>query len=458
MKRFLALIFLTLIACRFAVAQTEWSIVGEAVPAGGVARLTQDPADAQTYTYAGHLDSRPFKLTDGTALYVPACGDNDPLGQTVSLRSASDPSETGFRIRYTKPSDFFRLTLKTTPAGAQQITLEQEIPPGQLYIVGGPLNTHDPNWLLSDAKELEPDATNPFVFRYKGYLAYNSFGDERGNIKFLLGRSWDPAWHPAGTANAPLTDALKTPIAMRLGGADTKWTIPSDGSGNGYYEISLNTFDKTICVDSFRYSAEAYPDKIYLAGAAVPCDWDKENPEVMTPIADRYGSYAWSGTVAQGEFKFLQAKGTWGRCYVATSAAEQIVFNHPHPIVYEFEYYNNGGHDYKFVMPEAGAVTVAVDLKAMTATVRKQHDESALPSTTAAEAVAIRYDRPARLLRIEATSDEAAGAIATVVGMNGATLVCRTIGNGIVLSLPAGVYGVAVSGAKTVLRKKIAIY
>ncbi|MDR0687609.1 MAG: SusF/SusE family outer membrane protein [Prevotellaceae bacterium] len=365
MKKYLCLLS-TLTSVSLLTAQAEWRISGEAVP-GGSSVLLQNPANAAEFVYKGRLSDSTFKITDGANDYVPLCDEeSDPLGDTVDCRMSADLSETGFRIRYADGNDYFRVTLNT----GETLTLSAEeiTPPAALYLIGGPLNTHDPNWLLGDAKELEKDAENPFIFRYKGYLAYNTFGDERGNFKLLQGLAWDPAYHPDGTANALLSASLKTPTKMRLGGADTKWEIPSDGSANGYYEISINTLDETICVDSFLHSDVAYPAKIYITGDAMPCGWvNNTSAEVMMPVAGQYGVYSWTGTTATGEFKFLKATDTWGRCYVATTEGEAVVLGQPHSIVYVGN--DAPGNDYKFIIPTAGEYTIRVDLRSMTMTV-----------------------------------------------------------------------------------------
>jgi len=92
---------------------------------------------------------------------------------------------------------------------------------------------------------MERDTLKPFVFYYRGELRYNTFGDEPGNIKFLVGRTWNDNYHPAGTTNVPLLQATK----IRRNGDDTKWTIPEDRSGDGYYAITVNTLDETIEVN-----------------------------------------------------------------------------------------------------------------------------------------------------------------------------------------------------------------
>lgn len=223
-------------------ARAEWRITGDALN-GGSAVLTQASGSSSDFVFMGKLNSQEFKVTDGTDSYVANCGDNDPLEQLITLRKAGNADETGLRIRYVAHNDIFRVTLKIT-RNSKQIIAERLTPPKQLYIMGGPFNTHDPNWLLDDAVAMERDAGNPFIFYYRGDIRYNTFGDERGAIKFLLGRTWNDNYHPIGSTNTPLLQASK----IRLGGDDTKWEIPADGSGNGYYEITVNLLDETIRV------------------------------------------------------------------------------------------------------------------------------------------------------------------------------------------------------------------
>ncbi|MDR1810296.1 MAG: hypothetical protein LBR34_07830 [Prevotella sp.] len=223
-------------------AQTEWRIIGGGAGEEGIL-LKQNPDNTQEFIYTGRLTGQWFKITDGSTVYVPLCGDSDPLGQTLTLRSQDNQSETGLRIRYVGSREFFTVTLNATRL-VKKISVVRAESPQSLYIMGGPFNKHDPNWLLDDAVEMERDSLNPFVFYYRGELRYNTFGDERGSIKFLLGRTWNDNYHPAGTTNVPLLQAAK----IRLNGADTKWTIPADRSGDGYYVIKVNTLDETIDV------------------------------------------------------------------------------------------------------------------------------------------------------------------------------------------------------------------
>lgn len=341
--------------------KAEWKIAGAAV-AGDEAVLSQNPANADEFVYAGNFTGSEFKITDGITVFVPLCGDNDPLEQCITLTAQSSPDDKGLRLRYPQQGEIFKLSLSLA-GGTKTVIVERKTPPKELFVIGGPFNTTNGGWQLDDAKQLRQDTQDPFVFYYRGYIGYNTKGDERGSIKFLIGRSWDNNYHPLEPADIPLANAQQ----MRLGGADSKWTIPADGSRNGYYEIKLNTLYETIEV---TYFDQNFPYEIYITGEAIPCGWTDSSPEVMLQTAQSV--YQWTGAVTTGEFKFLKDKNTWGSCYVATSENEQIVLGQAHSIVYEFESWNNGGHDYKFVMPQAGQYTVTVDLNTMKTTVYQQ--------------------------------------------------------------------------------------
>lgn len=347
------------------IAQTEWRLVSDSIEGGSVA-FVQNPTNTREFIYRGQLGDDWFKISNGTVTYVPLCREVDPLGQILDTKGDSNSEELGFRIRYSENTDYYKITL-TTSRSNPTIIAEKMTPPEQIFLIGGPVNTHDPNWQLYDAKSLEKDPNNPFIFYYKGFLRYNTFGEERGSIKFLTGLAWDPAYHPYGSVNVPLAQAAK----MRYGGADTKWTIPEDRSGDGYYVIKLNTFDETISILEFDPNAVYYPDNIYITGTAVPCGWTNLSPETMTKIYPKGSIYTWTGKLSVGEFKFLKDKGTWGSCYVATTENEPVVFGNEHDIVYEFEYWTGNGKDYKFTTTEASESTIQVDLSTMKMTVNK---------------------------------------------------------------------------------------
>ena len=257
------LIFIAFIYLSSFDARAEWSITGDAV-GNNAAVLVPNPANNQEFVFTGKLKNSYFKITDGTDIYVVNCGDNDPLGQNLVLRKQDNPTETGLRIRYVARKDMFKVTLKVT-RNSKQVIAERLTPPGELYIMGGPFNKNASNWLIQDAVQMERDADNPFIFYYRGPVRFNSFGDEPGSIKFLLGRSWNDNYHPVGTTNVPLLQATK----IRLNGSDTKWTIPEDRRGDGFYIIKINTLEETITVE-------------FTPGTDVPALNDKEKISIFS--------------------------------------------------------------------------------------------------------------------------------------------------------------------------------
>jgi len=240
--------------------------------------------------------------------------------------------------------------------------------PTNVYLIGGPLNKNNPNWLLNQKVELTKDLINPAIFYYKGYLAYNWRGDERGNIKFLVGDTWDGAFHPNTVENQLLTDI--TP--MRQNGDDTKWFIPADRSGDGYYELIFNTQAMTLTVDSFRHDLN--PEKIYAVGGSMPCGWNNVNPVVMTRTNPEVAVYTWSGIMNSGDFKFLAplSIGNWDYCYDATTANEAVSYGVSQNLVFEVRNSSETTfNDYKFIMNETAECTITIDLVNKKMTVSK---------------------------------------------------------------------------------------
>lgn len=244
------LISLITVCTVFTLNAKTWEIIGSALNTD-TTLLVQDAAKPNVYKYTGKLTNNSFKVYDGVHSFVPPCGLNDPFEQLLKMEQQTDTLQMGFTISFVNPNSIYQITL--TDGATPTIAVEKVVPYDQVYLVGGPVNTQKSNWALKDARELEKDPSNPFVFYYRGLLKYNTYGEERGAIKFLATNSaWDPSFHPVGVSNVPLGQASK----MQLGGVDTKWEIPADGSGNGYYVIKLNTLDKTISVLQFKQVKE----------------------------------------------------------------------------------------------------------------------------------------------------------------------------------------------------------
>lgn len=353
-----------------ALQAKNWTIIGKALEKD-TTLMELDAANTGVYEYIGKISTGKFKLSDGSNVYVPVCGMNDPMGQQIGMEIQTDISQTGFGVKYVNPAKTYIITVTDGPQPSIKVEMAETYT--HLYLIGGPVSTNPTEWELRDAIELEQDKTDQFVFYYRGFLVYNSRGDEPGSIKFLTSNtSWGNGFHPTGDVNVALSKASK----MRLNGSDNKWEIPADGSANGYYVIRLNTLKETIEVLQFTPKAVSYPAKVFLTGDALPCGWVADFPETMTTTNLLEGKYQWTGNVVPGKFKFLKAKGSWGSCYVATFENQAIQFNTNYPVVYEFEYYNNGGNDYKFVFNQPAKCTISLDLAKMKVLVQKEASTS----------------------------------------------------------------------------------
>nr|WP_321408404.1 SusF/SusE family outer membrane protein [uncultured Carboxylicivirga sp.] len=246
--------------------------------------------------------------------------------------------------------------------------------PDHVYLIGGPLNKNNPNWLLEHKIELTKDESNPSIFYFKGYLAYNWRGDERGNIKFLISDSWSDAFHPNSDVNIPLSGTT----SMSQDSRDVKWFIPEDRSGDGYYELTLDTDLMTLTVDLFR--PDLNPEKIFIVGESMPCGWDNTNPEVMERTNPEEAIYTWTGVMGVGNFKFLHplSIGNWDFSYAATTANEPVNLGTPHDLVFEVrDSENTPFDDFKFIMNETAECTITVDLVNKTMTVIKNSEVNA---------------------------------------------------------------------------------
>jgi hypothetical protein len=200
--------------------------------------------------------------------------------------------------------------------------------PENLYIIGGPFNANKPNWLFRDIVQLEKDSENPHVFYYRGYIGYNTFGDERGSFKVLTSdNSWD-GYHPDGTSNLLIgATSVGTPAAMRLGGDDTKWEIPEDRTADGYYVLKFDTENNTFLVESFTSAAcPEYPVGLFCVGGPFVIDasgWDpaeskKLERDSQNPYIFRFRGFLehnqW-GASEPGNFKIMVNARTWDEAF-----------------------------------------------------------------------------------------------------------------------------------------------
>lgn len=346
----------------FPAAGAEWKLVGDTAELKSPVVFSPVSDNANRFEYVGPMVEDLFKVTDGTTQYIQECGSNNPLGDSIPLREA-DPDERGMSIRYAGKTDVYRLTL-TVDGEEKSLKAERIELPKNLYIIGGPFNREIQFWKFQDAKQLVPDTQYPYIFYYKGVMRYNDEGDECGSFMFIPHLTWDDKYHPALTGDCPIADKIGQPLDMRLNGEDNKWSIASDRSGDGYYEIKVDLLHMTMTVEKFEPDLieDPFPLSVFAAGAAMPCGWDNSHPMVLDPIAD--GVYRWQGEVQGGDFKFLRRRGTWERCYVATTRDEPVHPGEEHDVVYEYNSFVEG-NDYKFTVAATDPCIITLDLNRM---------------------------------------------------------------------------------------------
>lgn len=200
--------------------------------------------------------------------------------------------------------------------------------PANLYIIGGPFNANKPNWLFRDIVKLEKDNSNPAIFYYRGYIGYNTFGDERGNFKLLTSNnSWN-GYHPVGESNQLIgASQVGTTLSIREGGSDTKWEIPADRSSDGYYNIKIDTQNNTFLIQSFTpASCPEYPVGLFCVGGPYVINVANWSPDESTKLErDNTNPYVFHfkgflehnqwGASEPGNFKILINARDWSEAF-----------------------------------------------------------------------------------------------------------------------------------------------
>jgi hypothetical protein len=257
--------------------------------------------------------------------------------------------------------------------------------PENLYIIGGPFNAHKDNWIFRDIVQLEKDSENPAVFYYRGYIGYNTFGDERGNFKILTNNnSWD-GYHPGGASNLIIgAESVGVPSAMRLGGEDTKWEIPDDRSADGYYVLKFDTGNSTFLVESFTAAAcPEYPVGLFAVGGPFivnvgswdPAESKKLERDNVDPYIFHFRGFLehtqWP-SAESGSFKILINARTWDDAFHPGGTDSDLplnsALNNPMPV-------RHGGADNKWTIGTDGTgsgywdFSINIDPAVMTITV-----------------------------------------------------------------------------------------
>lgn len=320
-----------------------------------------------------------FKIVDGPAWngFHPKGSANytlsmNDLGKALPML-ATDEREAD--TKWVLPEDhsmdgWYKIKL-TTAVGNRTFTIESFTPAQSdytqgLFIMGGPFvnDAGSTDWLVyNNYVRMERDRENPNLFHYKGYIERAQWGNEPGMFKILTKHGWGTEFHP-GENNVALTSLpVGQAQTMTLDGNDTKWELPEDGSGNGYWDFTVDPKNLTLTVNEFIHDFD-YFTEMYLIGDAVPAGWNFETPEIL--VKKSRGVYEWTGTLSAGSFKIIKHKDDLGGSYVANSENKAVVLGTPNNLKYERNYtMYDSGNDYKFVIADADAgkeVTITVNL------------------------------------------------------------------------------------------------
>jgi hypothetical protein len=113
-------------------------------------------------------------------------------------------------------------------------------------------------------------------------------------------------------------------------------------------------FSISLLLAVFGLQAQDY-SQVYLLGGAIANGWDNQHPQTMkrVELTATDAIYEWTGNLLSGDFKFIDAIGSWGS-YNALTANEQVISGHTHGLTF-------GAADHKFVI-DAGRYTITVNL------------------------------------------------------------------------------------------------
>lgn len=113
--------------------------------------------------------------------------------------------------------------------------------------------------------------------------------------------------------------------------------------------------------------AEINRTRLYLTGDATPAGWSENLPEELTPVGGN--CFVWDGWLGTGEFKFLNARGSWSESIVAESYNLPIDDEGPYRLVDNTGWGSNPDH--KFYNNRAGYVRIIADLDNMSVKFRR---------------------------------------------------------------------------------------
>lgn len=228
-----------------------------------------------------------------------------------------------------------------------------------LYVVG---NACSSGW--DPGRALEMTKTSDGVFTWTGVLS-STPSDAR--FKFLMARSWDTSVTCQITTpgHKVITSGMEEDLFVRTNsGADNAFQVSETAEYT--VTVDLNTM-KMLCTKAGVVNTDT-PDltQLYLVGDATTAGWSSENALTMAKVAD--GVFEWAGNLtADGEFKFLNIKGSWNRTINPLEANINFVVGTEYSLFYR--QLEASPNDFKFKVTTAGLYSIQVDLNLMKVTI-----------------------------------------------------------------------------------------
>lgn len=178
-------------------------------------------------------------------------------------------------------------------------------------------------------------------FTWEGHL-------KAGQFRFLSRTGeWGESWFAVPDGDYDYSDGGGSPLW-------TGWTksLTEDGNGNRLFKI-MQDGDYRMVVDLGKLTVSIYKVRIYLIGDATSAGWNVNAPVPVWPPVEPGVDFTWTGTLIEGELKFLENPGSWEPCFTATDPGELLRTDDYQPIIRR-----DGYDDNKFKVPRGGTYTI----------------------------------------------------------------------------------------------------
>ncbi len=176
----------------------------------------------------------------------------------------------------------------------------------KLYLVG----SATPNgWDITKATPMEPDESQPWVFKYEGQF-------KTGTFKFAVDTNscWCQDFYTRDAASA-------SKMVYNVGGSgdDLQWEVTEGGN----YRITVDLLELTITIKKL----EGPPfNELYIVGDASPSGWNIASPEAFTQSAADPFVFTYEAVLVPGDFKISTFTGDWcdGQ-WISPSQPDQVL-------------------------------------------------------------------------------------------------------------------------------------